>query len=106
MTETVIMNSDDIRRSLARIAHEIVERNKSAGNLVLVGMRTRGVPLAHRLADRMEILEKLNIPVGALDISFFRDDINDLSPQPTVQHTDIPVSVDGKTVILVDDVFY
>ena len=106
MTETIIMNAGDIRRSLARIAHEIVERNKTADDLVLVGMRTRGVPLAKRLAERVENLESLKIPVGALDISLYRDDLNYLSPQPTVQHTDVPVSVDGKTVILVDDVFY
>ncbi len=100
------MTPDDIRRSLARIAHEIIERNKATEHLVLVGMRTRGVPLAKRLAANMEDPEGSKIPVGALDISLYRDDLSSLSPQPTVQHTDIPVSIDGKSVVLVDDVLY
>ena len=104
MTETIIMTPEDIKRSLARITHEILERNKNAGQLVLVGMRTRGVPLARRLAANMEGLEDLAIPVGALDISLYRDDLSSLNPQPTVQYTDIPVNIDGKSVILVDDV--
>ncbi len=106
MTEKIIMTPDDIRRSLARIAHEIIERNKATEHLVLVGMRTRGVPLAKRLAANMEDPEGSKIPVGALDISLYRDDLSSLSPQPTVQHTDIPVSIDGKSVVLVDDVLY
>lgn len=106
MTETIIMNRDDIRRSLARVSHEIIERNKTTGNLVLVGMRTRGVPLAKRLAVNIETLEGLKIPVGALDISLYRDDLDSLTSQPTVQSTDIPVNVDGKSVILIDDVLY
>jgi pyrimidine operon attenuation protein/uracil phosphoribosyltransferase len=106
MAEKVIMTAQDIRRSLARISHEIIERNKTTENLVLVGMRTRGVPLADRLETNMENLEGLKIPVGALDISFYRDDIASLDEKPTVQRTDIPVSIDEKSVILVDDVLY
>ncbi|MFC1991190.1 bifunctional pyr operon transcriptional regulator/uracil phosphoribosyltransferase PyrR [Chloroflexota bacterium] len=106
MTETIIMTPEDIKRSLARITHEILERNKNAEQLVLVGMRTRGVPLARRLAANMEGIEDLIIPVGALDISLYRDDLSSLNPQPTVQYTDIPVNIDGKSVILVDDVLY
>ncbi len=106
MTKKIIMTPEDIRRSLARIAHEIIERNKTAEHLVLVGMRTRGVPLAKRLAANMEDLEGPKIPVGALDISLYRDDLSSLNPQPTVQHTDIPVNIDGKSVVLVDDVLY
>lgn len=106
MTETKIMTQEDIKRSLARITHEVIERNKNADHLVLVGMRTRGVPLARRLAANMEGLEDLKIPVGALDISLYRDDLSSLNPQPTVQYTDIPVNIDGKSVILVDDVLY
>ena len=106
MTRNIVMTPEDIKRSLARIAHEIVERNKTAEHLVLVGMRTRGVPLARRLAANMEDLEGLKIPVGALDISLYRDDLSSLDPQPTVQHTDIPVNIDGKSVVLVDDVLY
>ncbi len=106
MTKKIIMTSEDIRRSLARIAHEIIERNKTTEHLVLVGMRTRGVPLAKRLAANMEDLEGFKIPVGALDISLYRDDLSSLNPQPAVQHTDIPANIDGKSVVLVDDVLY
>ena len=106
MTKKIIMTPEDIRRSLARIAHEIIERNKTTENLVLVGMHTRGVPLAKRLAANMEDFEGLKIPVGALDISLYRDDLSSLNPQPTVQRTDIPVNIDGKSVVLVDDVLY
>jgi len=106
MTKKIIMTPEDIRRSLARIAHEIIERNKTTEHLVLVGMRTRGVPLAKRLVANMEDLEGLKIPVGALDISLYRDDLSSLNPQPTVQHTNIPVNIDGKSVVLVDDVLY
>ena len=106
MNKTIIMTPQDIKRSLARITHEIIERNKTTGNLVLVGMRTRGVPLAKRLAANMEDLEGLEIPVGALDFSLYRDDLALLDKQPTVQRTDVPVSIDGKSVVLVDDVLY
>ncbi len=106
MAEKVIMTPDDIRQSLARVAHEIIERNKTTEHLVLVGMRTRGVPLAKRLAANMEDPEGFKIPVGALDISLYRDDLPSLDLQPTVQHTDIPVGIDGKSVVLVDDVLY
>ncbi len=106
MTKKSIMTSEDIRRSLARIAHEIIERNKTTEHLVLVGMRTRGVPLANRLVADLEDLEGLKIPVGALDISLYRDDLSSLNPQPTVQRTDIPVNINGKSVVLVDDVLY
>ncbi len=106
MTPKIVMTPDDIRRSLARIAHEIIERNKTTEHLILVGMRTRGVPLAKRLAANMEKPDGLKIPVGALDISLYRDDLSSLNPQPTVQRTDIPVNIDGKSVVLVDDVLY
>jgi len=106
MVEKNIMTPQDIRRSLARVAHEIIERNKTTENLILVGMRTRGVPLAKRLAANMEDLEGIKIPVGALDISYYRDDIPSLSQKPAVQHTDIPTSIDDNSVVLVDDVLY
>ncbi len=106
MTKKIIMTPEDMRRSLARIAHEIIERNKTTEHLVLVGMHTRGVPLAKRLVARMEGLDGLKIPVGALDISLYRDDLSSLNPQPTVQRTDIPVNIDGKSIVLVDDVLY
>lgn len=100
------MTGDDIRRSLARIAHEIIERNKTTEHLMLVGVHTRGVPLAKRLAANINALENVEIPVGALDISPYRDDISSLDPLPTVKNTDVPVSVDGMAVVLVDDVLY
>jgi len=100
------MSPEDIRRSLARVTHEIIEQNKTTQHLILVGMRTRGVPLAKRLAANMEDLADLQIPVGALDISLYRDDLSSLNQQPTVQRTDIPVNIDGKSVVLVDDVLY
>ena len=106
MNKTIIMTPEDIKRSLARITHEIIERNKTTEHLVLVGMRTRGVPLAKRLATDMEALEGVKVPVGALDFSLYRDDLPLLDEQPTVQHTDIPVNIDGKSVVLVDDVLY
>jgi pyrimidine operon attenuation protein/uracil phosphoribosyltransferase len=106
MSKKIVMTSDDIKRSLTRIAHEIIERNKNIEHLVLVGMRTRGVPLANRLAANLEVPEGFKIPVGALDISLYRDDLSSLDKQPVVQHTDIPVSIDGKSVVLVDDVLY
>ncbi|MBE9513190.1 MAG: bifunctional pyr operon transcriptional regulator/uracil phosphoribosyltransferase PyrR [Chloroflexi bacterium] len=106
MAQKILMTGEDIRRTLARIAHEIIEQNRSAYDLILVGMRTRGVPLARRLATLIENFEGLRIPVGALDISLYRDDIGSLDIQPTVQRTDIPTSIDGKCIVLVDDVLY
>jgi len=106
MPEKVVMSPEDIKRTLARIAHEIIERNKAVNNLILVGMHTRGVPLAKRLAADIEHFEGLKIPVGALDINLYRDDVSSLALRPIVHRTDIPVSVDGKSVILVDDVLY
>ena len=106
MPEKVIMTPEDIRRTLARIAHEIIERNRTTDGLVLVGMRTRGVPLANRLATNIEDFNGSGIPVGALDISLYRDDLSALNQQPTVQRTDVPVSIEGKSIVLVDDVLY
>ncbi|MFC1915693.1 bifunctional pyr operon transcriptional regulator/uracil phosphoribosyltransferase PyrR [Chloroflexota bacterium] len=106
MTKKIIMAPDDIRRTLARIAHEIIEQNKITNHLILVGMRTRGVPLAKRLAANIENFEKSRIPVGALDFSLYRDDISYPDLQPIVQRTDIPANIDGKSIVLVDDVLY
>lgn len=106
MSKKVIMNQEDIRRTLARIAHEMIERNKSIEHLILVGVHTRGVPLANRLASNIEEFANVKVPVGTLDISLYRDDLSSLELQPTVKNTDIPVSVDGKTIVLTDDVLY
>jgi len=100
------MTPEDIRRTLTRIAHEIIERNKAIEHLILVGMHTRGVPLAKWLAANIEAFEGVEIPVGALDISLYRDDLSSLNLQPIVKRTDIPTSIDGKSIVLVDDVLY
>jgi len=104
--EKVLMASEDMRRALARVAHEIVERNKGAKDIVLVGMRTRGVPLAQRLATAIQSYEGVSIPVGALDIGLYRDDISYLELKSATQNTDIPTDITDKQVILVDDVLY
>jgi pyrimidine operon attenuation protein/uracil phosphoribosyltransferase len=107
MPEKILLTSREIERALARIAHEIVERNKGAEDVVLVGMRTRGVPLARRIAETIEGFEGITTPVGALDISFHRDDISPSELGPANSSlTDIPVSITNKRVILVDDVLY
>ncbi len=106
MPKKIVMSPEDIKRTLARIAHEIIEHNKAVDNLILVGMHTRGVPLAKRLAANIEHFEGLKIPVGALDINLYRDDLSPLNLRPVIHRTDIPVSVDGKSIILVDDVLY
>lgn len=107
MPEKVLLTSREIARALARIAHEIVERNKGAEGLVFVGMRTRGVPLARRIAETIEDFEGTLIPVGTLDIGLYRDDISPSESRSTTEsHTDIPTSITDEQVILVDDVLY
>ncbi len=106
MTEKIIMTSEDVRRSLARISHEIIERNKTTEEMVLIGLRTRGVPLAKRLAANMEKFEGLVIPVGALDIGPYRDDLANHNNHLKSRLTQIPVNVEGKSVVLIDDVLF
>jgi pyrimidine operon attenuation protein/uracil phosphoribosyltransferase len=106
MPEKILLNSADIERGLVRIAHEILERNKGARNIAFVGIKTRGVPLAQRLARIIQGMEKVDIPVGSLDISLYRDDVSSLSFKHVVQQTYVPFDITGKHVILVDDVFY
>ena len=106
MSEKVILVQEDIRRTLARISHEIIERNRSTENLVLVGMYTRGVPLAHRLAANIGTFGGVNVPVGALDIRPYRDDMPADVLKNIVPRTEIPVGVVDKAVVLVDDVLY
>lgn len=106
MSEKVIMSAGDVGRTLARIAHEIIERTKDPEQLVLVGMHTRGVPLAWRLAARVAQFGGPEIPVGTLDISRYRDDISSLDEPPVVKRTDVPDGVEGRLVVLVDDVLY
>lgn len=106
MSERTLMSAEDMQRALVRVAHEIVERNKGARDLILVGMQTRGVPIAKRLAATIQSLENISVPVGSLDISLYRDDLSSLSLKPAVHRTDIPVDVTDKQIVLVDDVFY
>lgn len=93
-------------RALTRIAHEIIEANRGVEDLFLVGIRTRGVPLANRLHAAIENIEDTRIPVGILDITLYRDDLTTIAHQPIVRKTELPQSIDGKTVVLVDDVLY
>lgn len=104
--KTVLMDADGVRRVITRIAHEIVERNKGVENIMLVGIRTRGVPLAERVADEIEKIEKVRPPVGVLDITLYRDDLSTMAYQPVVRPTEMPVDIGGRTIILIDDVLF
>ena len=104
MPRAKVMSSDDLRRAITRIAHEIVERNHGLHDVVLIGLQTGGVPLAHRLVEALATVEPdMPVPVGSLDVAFYRDDIG-LRPVLPEAVTDMPVDINGKTVILVDDV--
>jgi len=95
-----------MKRSLARIAHEIIERNNGTEDLVFIGIRRRGVPLAKRLSELVSEFEGVEIPMGILDITLYRDDLTTRSEQPVVHTTEVPFGVQGKKVVLVDDVLY
>jgi pyrimidine operon attenuation protein / uracil phosphoribosyltransferase len=101
-----IMTADEVRRAIVRISHEIVERQAGTEGLVLVGIQRRGVPLAERIAVAIAEHEGVALPVGALDITFYRDDLSLIAQQPIVKGTAIPVDLNGKTVVLVDDVLF
>jgi pyrimidine operon attenuation protein/uracil phosphoribosyltransferase len=101
-----LMSATEIDRTLQRLAHEIVEKSGGAANLALVGVRRRGVPLAQRLARAIQGMDGTVVPVGMLDITLYRDDLSTVAPQPVVQSTDIAFGVDGRDLILVDDVLY
>ena len=102
--EVVLLNSEDVRRAIVRIAHEILEAHKGSHDLVLIGMRTRGVPLARRLAKTIEHIEGAPVPVGSLDFGLFRDDLSTRGVQINLQPDDVPVSIEDRSVVLVDDV--
>ena len=104
----VVMDADRIARTLTRIAHEIVERNRGVEGLALVGIRTRGVHLARRLEKTLHEITGQDVPTGALDITLYRDDLmrHAVGPQPLVRKTEIPFSIDNRTILLVDDVLY
>lgn len=104
--KTELMSAEEMRRALFRLSHEIVEQNKGTDDLCLVGIRTRGVPLAQRLAGMIQEHEGVTIPVGTLDINFYRDDLSLTAQQPVLHKTEIPFHVTGRKVVLVDDVLY
>ena len=101
-----ILDGPGISRALTRIAHEILERNKGTDGVVLVGLRSRGIELAHRLSLKIKEIDGVEVPVGALDVTLYRDDLGKVGVQPVVRKTEIPFTVDEKKVVLVDDVLY
>jgi pyrimidine operon attenuation protein/uracil phosphoribosyltransferase len=104
--KTQLMSASEIDRTLVRLAHEILERTGDLDKLAFIGIRRRGLPLAQRLARKIEALERHTIPVGVLDISLYRDDLSTISQEAVLNATDIPFPVTGKDVILMDDVLY
>ncbi|WP_206812944.1 bifunctional pyr operon transcriptional regulator/uracil phosphoribosyltransferase PyrR [Paradesulfitobacterium ferrireducens] len=104
--KSTIMDADGVRRALTRIAHEIIEKNKGTQDVVLIGIRRRGVPLAERIQNKIEEFEGVKLPLGILDITLYRDDLTTIDVQPVVHETKVPFSVHGKNVVLVDDVLY
>lgn len=101
-----IMDEAAMTRAIKRIAHEIIERNKGTENLMLIGIQRRGVPLARRIGELIMQEENVTLPVGTLDITFYRDDLSLLAEHPQVKGTDIPANVNGMNVVMVDDVLY
>ena len=106
MDQSVLMSSPEIDRSLRRISHELVETHASREELLLIGIRTRGVPLAHRIAENISELDGVTVPVGTLDIHLYRDDRSTSSRWPLEMNTAIPVEVTGREVVIVDDVLF
>jgi pyrimidine operon attenuation protein/uracil phosphoribosyltransferase len=106
MTGRRIMTADEIRRATIRLSHEIVEKQAGTDGLLLIGIQRRGVPLAHRIAAAIAENEGVDVPVGALDITFYRDDLSLVANQPVVKGTELPSGIDGRTIVLVDDVLY
>ena len=104
----LVMDADRMSRALTRMAHEILERNRGLDELALVGIRTRGVPIARRIARTLKDINGDDVPAGALDITLYRDDLmrNPVGPQPVVRKTEIPFSIDDRKILLVDDVLY
>lgn len=105
-TKSQLMNSSEIDRSLVRLAHEIIEKTQDPGEAVVIGIRRRGAVLAERLAEKLEALAGHPFPLGVLDITLYKDDLSTVADHPVLNGTNIPFSLDGKTVILVDDVLY
>jgi len=106
MSSRQIMTADEIRRATTRLSHEIMEKQAGTAGLMLIGIQRRGVPLAGRIAASIAATEGVDVPVGALDITFYRDDLSLVAEQPIVKGTELPSGIDGRTIILVDDVLY
>jgi len=106
MSGRQIMTADEVRRATIRLSHEIVEKQAGTEGLLLIGIQRRGVPLARRIAAAIADNEGVEVQVGALDITFYRDDLSMVALQPVVKGTELPSGIDGKTIILVDDVLY
>ncbi|EJE7233390.1 bifunctional pyr operon transcriptional regulator/uracil phosphoribosyltransferase PyrR [Clostridium botulinum] len=104
--KAVIMDEVKIKRSITRISHEIIEKNKGGQDIVLVGIKRRGVPIAKRIAENIKNFEGIDIPVGILDISLYRDDLSELSQDPIVKNNKLDIDIKDKKIILVDDVIY
>jgi pyrimidine operon attenuation protein/uracil phosphoribosyltransferase len=104
--KALIMDEEKMRRAITRIAHEIIEKNKGTENLALVGIRRRGVPLAQRLKEKIKEIEGNEVLLGTLDITLYRDDLTTLAQQPILHKTEVPFPMEGKRVVLVDDVLY
>jgi pyrimidine operon attenuation protein/uracil phosphoribosyltransferase len=102
----IVLDKQDINRTLTRIAHEISERSRGMEHLVLIGIRRRGVAIAQRLSQKLHDINGVPVPVGALDITLYRDDLSEVDAQPVLKKTEIPFSVKGKRIILCDDVLY
>ncbi len=102
----VLLDEAAINRALTRIAHEIIETNKGAMDMVLVGIETRGVPLAHRLAEKIKMIENVEVPVEQVNITFYRDDLEKKFDQPVMEDSKLNTIINGKSIILVDDVIY
>ncbi|SDI66982.1 bifunctional pyr operon transcriptional regulator/uracil phosphoribosyltransferase PyrR [Natribacillus halophilus] len=104
--EQTLLDEDAIRRALTRISHEMIEKNKGMEQCILLGIRTRGYPLAKRLADNLKHIEDIDLPVGSVDITLYRDDLEKKQADPEIHELDLPVSIEGRKIILVDDVLY
>lgn len=104
--KAVLLDNKAIRRSLVRISHEIIEKNKGVEDIILVGIKRRGYPLAKRISEQIENIEGIKVPVGSVDITLYRDDLSNINEMPNINSTDIEVAIKDKIVILVDDVLF
>jgi pyrimidine operon attenuation protein/uracil phosphoribosyltransferase len=104
--KAVIIDAEEMRRAITRISHEIVEKNRGTSEVVLIGIRRRGVPLAERIRDNVRTFEKAEVPLGILDITLYRDDLQRVAQQPVVRTSEIPFDIEDKIVVLVDDVLF